>query len=243
MNPRRLVTCLLCALVLLQGTDTMAQQASDRGQDLYERAVTAFRAGEFDRAAELFGELYTLNPDPLVLYNRAYALGRAHRYPAAVEAAALVDLSDLDEQRMTKNRGRLTGYRMRITAETVAVEQSARETVTAPKDPPAPARPWLLPAIGSSVVAAGAWAATALVDVSIGQHVQALEAARQSGDEEAIRSELQAIEARQRLGRPLFVLGTVGTAAAATFFVLHMASRQEVGVSFGPGGLTIAGFW
>ena len=194
--------CAIVIVLLLIPSATAAQMGDDRGQALYDRAVTAFQQGDFERAAELFGELYTLNPNPLVLYNRAYALGRAHNYAAAVESAALADLSDLDASRLVKNRARLVAYRTRLSAGEIGKDiAEAPDTFVASEVPPTRSpSPFLFGAVATSAVGAGAWIGTAVLDAAIGRKGDELAALERESVE--WQAKLDEIEARQRIARP-----------------------------------------
>jgi tetratricopeptide (TPR) repeat protein len=59
------------------------EESSARAVELYEESARAYKAGEFDEAARLVFEAYTLSPRPVLLYN----LARAHEKGGHVEEA------------------------------------------------------------------------------------------------------------------------------------------------------------
>jgi tetratricopeptide (TPR) repeat protein len=57
----------------LCATHAWANADSDRAKDLFERGSSAFHAGNFPRALELFREAYAIDPHPILMYNIARA--------------------------------------------------------------------------------------------------------------------------------------------------------------------------
>lgn len=64
--------------------DELVLEAHARARDLFERGVTAFDEGDYDRALELFRRSYAIRPAPLVLYNIAVTERHLGRHAEAI---------------------------------------------------------------------------------------------------------------------------------------------------------------
>jgi tetratricopeptide (TPR) repeat protein len=106
-----------------------------RAADLFKRSADAYRQGDFKQAIELLDEAYALDPQPVLLYNRA----RAHEGLGHLDEAIAGYEKFLADEPNAPDRGaieqRLTTLRHQRD------ERDAREKERAEKKEPAPPAP------------------------------------------------------------------------------------------------------
>lgn len=81
MTRNALSSLVLSLSIFLTSTSLAQTSDTDRAKDLFEQGSSAFHAGEFPRALELFREAYAIDPHPILMYNIARSeesLGNAH---------------------------------------------------------------------------------------------------------------------------------------------------------------------
>jgi tetratricopeptide (TPR) repeat protein len=125
-------TVLRCAPILLAvllGAPAAAAQEGDAVEQarlLFEEGLAAARAQEFDRALELFGRSYALNPNPTVTYNMGLCYQKTGDAPAAVQAFTdyLEESGDgLAEDRRTRTQERIDELAPQVGAIRVSVSE------------------------------------------------------------------------------------------------------------------------
>jgi tetratricopeptide (TPR) repeat protein len=154
-------------LALLVGVWTTSSYADDRNKalELFEASDKAYKAGEFERAAELLREAYTLYPEPLLLYN----LGRAQEGLGDTHGALASYEKYLQEATDIKDRGAIERRIETLKAQIAKQEEDARRRAeeeerrrNAPPPPPIDDRtpvekygPWITLGAGGLVTGTG----------------------------------------------------------------------------------------
>ena len=135
---------------------------------LFEQSVDHYRAGRFERAAELLREAYALEPEPVLLYNLARALEGAGEDDAAADAYRRYLASEETPADAAAARARLEVLDTRI-GERRALEERAREAEASARarqvaqtqpEPAPPARqidpaPWIVAGAGALALGVG----------------------------------------------------------------------------------------
>jgi tetratricopeptide (TPR) repeat protein len=125
-------TVLRCAPILLAGllgapaAWAQEEDAVEQARLLFEEGLAAARAQEFDRALELFGRSYGLNPNPTVTYNMGLCHQKMGDAPAAVQAFTdyLEESGDaLAADRRTRTQERIDELAPQVGALRVAVSE------------------------------------------------------------------------------------------------------------------------
>ena len=81
--------CVVASLSVGPAHAAEVRPSSDLAYERFEVGEKAFAAGNYDKAAEAFGEAYALQAQPAYLFNQALALARAERHVAAMAALDL----------------------------------------------------------------------------------------------------------------------------------------------------------
>lgn len=216
----------MVAVGLLIGGPTRGDaQDGEAGQALQrhiQQAVSAVRAENFESAAEHYLAAHAISPRPLLLYNAAYALGRAGRLKRALDVSARASEEGLEENKaVARNRARRTGWSTALQARERAEEAKQTAEVrppsgtrTAGRQSGPPTLEWL--GAGTMVAGGGMLVGAALLDAQIGREAERLRAARREDDPEAWDRALTNIESLQDGGRILIVGGSALIAGGAT---------------------------
>jgi tetratricopeptide (TPR) repeat protein len=130
----------------------------DRALALFAQSGTEYDAGRFDRAIELLREAYSLEPDPILLYNMARAYEGAGRTDEAIDAYEryLAGAGEVRDRGAIETR--LTTLRAQQARERELQHRSVRPVEHRPPPPPAPSidpAPWIVLAVGVAGVGAG----------------------------------------------------------------------------------------
>jgi hypothetical protein len=129
---KTLVLSLLVLLVAMPVTAFAAPPSGKRAQDLKSaeelngQAKQAFRDGQFDRAADLFMQVYDLALTPTAVFNAARAREQAHKLP---EARALLELY----LKIDKTPGGIADGQARLAAVDQAIAAQAQAEADARK--------------------------------------------------------------------------------------------------------------
>lgn len=137
-----------------------------RAADLFEKSAEAYRRGDFKQAIELLDEAYAIDPQPVLVYNRARAaegLGNMDDAIAGYEKFLAEDPNAVDRGAIEQRLATLRRQRdERAALEKARLEKHESQPAEAPPQTtvivrPQPARPSLLPLImaGAGVVGLG----------------------------------------------------------------------------------------
>jgi tetratricopeptide (TPR) repeat protein len=147
--------------------ETPTPSASDkaRAADLFKKSVEAYRQGALQQAVELLDQAYAIDPQPVLVYNRARAeeaLGNVDEAIAGYEKYLQQEPNAVDrgaiEQRLTTLR------RQRDEKAALVNERDARAAAPPPAEPPRPTperaeppppKPTVLPIVVAGVGLAG----------------------------------------------------------------------------------------
>lgn len=151
------------------GVWTTSAYADDRDEalELFEASDRAYKAGEFEHAAELLREAYSLYPEPLLLYN----LGRAQEGLGDTSGALASYEKYLQEAKDIKDRGAIERRIETLKAQIAKQEEDARRRAeeeerrrNAPPPPPVDDRtpaekygPWITLGAGGLVTMTGVY--------------------------------------------------------------------------------------
>src|SRR5262249_34023367 len=130
----------LRALVIVVGVLAAARAGADpaadkaRALELFKTSDAAYKAGEFEKAAELLEQAYALYPEPILLYNRARALDGMGATQKAIDAyekylASAPDVTDRGaiERRIATMREKLAADAEKDRRQKLAAERFAWE--------------------------------------------------------------------------------------------------------------------
>lgn len=196
---------------------------------VFEEAVAAYEAADYDRAATLFAAAYELHGEPVLLFNQARALERAGDAEDAIEAyeryVALGDeVPDHEEART-----RLANLRADRQAQTEPEAplapwwQRADPDVEEPEDDPD--RPsYVGPA--ATVAAGAALALAGTLSGAAARRDHDLASDPRTTHEDAVPLAAQASR-RQRAANALLVLGGVAAAGGVGWVVLVSKERKR----------------
>jgi len=134
-----------CALALFLAPATASAQAAPpdkaRAVELFKKSEDAYRAGDFDKAIKLLDEAYALDPQPVLVYNRARAAEGIGDFDGAIAGYEKF----LAEEPNTRDRGAIeqrlaTLKRQRDERAALVKERDARRDAPPPPPPPPPPR-------------------------------------------------------------------------------------------------------
>lgn len=141
--------------------------AREAALELYEQGKTAYRAGDFARAADLLERAYALFPAPVLLYNLARARESKGDDPGAVEAYRRYLAGDDDaedrpaiERRVATLEQRMAAAERAVREREAAIERARRAELAAGSarrsqvSAPSP-YPWLMLGTGLATLLAG----------------------------------------------------------------------------------------
>ena len=144
-------------------TDDVAEPPpsnEDRAAAMFEQSVGHYRAGRFEKAADLLTEAYALHPTPVLLYNlgRAYeGLGQFERAISAYERYLAGEPSAKDEgaieRRIVSLRAELHEREALAERERQATERA--DTLATESGPEPILWPWIIASVGVAGVASG----------------------------------------------------------------------------------------
>ncbi len=226
-----------------------------RAAELFKKSADAYLHGDFAQAVALLDEAYTLDPQPVLVYNKARAhegLGHVDEAIASYEKYLADEPTSPDrgaiEQRLVTlrhqrdERAALAKDRAAVENERAAVEKE-RATVTEPP-PEAPRRRSVLPYV---VMGAGGLGL-------IGGAAFGLMAKSREDDATSERVQRTSIELRDTgetfatVSNISFIAGGALVAAGAVWWVLDMKSTKRRGttampvqVGLGPSFITVGG--
>lgn len=228
---RQLFCILLVALAVCASSTAMGQQPATTpasAEDHSRRGIAAFKAGNYKLAARHFLDAHALASDPVLLYNAAYALGRAGELEQACDVARRAAQAGLaGTKTRTRNDARLTAWAVAIAAakrthapSSGPLQAQATSHSLERSDAPETASgsdtlTWL--GAGGVAVGAGLLGAAWVVDWRVDSKSGELVEARQQRDREAYDKTLADIETQQGIGRLLVYSGaalTLGGVAA-----------------------------
>lgn len=143
------------------GPDT---STDPRAVELFEKAVAAYRAGDFARSVELLQQAYALRPAPVLLYN----LARAYEGLGRIEDAARAYRDYLAQEPKPDDRGAIekriatleaqSAERARLRREKEQGEAAARAAASQERRAPETApnvAPWIVAGVGGAIVLGG----------------------------------------------------------------------------------------
>jgi len=220
-------TVLLLLVGVLFGAPAVGTAQENGGdeealQHHIRRAVDAVKAERFERAADHYLDAHAISPQPILLYNAAYALGRAGRLKRALDVSERASEGGLDNPKASaRNRARRTGWSTAMATRRRAEAASRTAGATGPRPDAAPRQPAAPPAAewlgaGTMVAGGGILVGAALLDAQIGREAGRLHEASERDDAEAYRRARENIDSLQRGGRILIVGGSTLIAGGAT---------------------------
>ncbi len=266
-----MVTCLACTIVDVPEAHAQrrgpkankpapaapapapASTNKSRAAELFKSSAEAYMRGDFSHAIELLDEAYALDPQPVLLYNKA----RAHEGLGHLDEAIELYERYLTEEPSSADRGaieqRLVTLRKQrdekaaLAKERTQVEKEREAVEKERANPPPPVEPPPPPPHHRSVlpyVVMGVGGAGLVTGTIFGLLANSKKAA--ATDE---RVQLQAIDLRDT-GRTFatvsnvsFIAGGVLVAAGAVWWVIdgRSTNRSSVQVGVGPGSLSLGG--
>jgi tetratricopeptide (TPR) repeat protein len=238
---------LIFALVF--GVCARSAHADDREKalKLFEDSDKAYKAGEFERAADLLREAYTLYPEPLLLYN----LGRAQE--GLGDSAGAIESYEryLVDAKQIKDRGaierRIATLKAQL-AKAAEDERRRREAEERRRNPPPIVEPspletygpWITMATGGAVLATG---------VYFGIHAQATHDDALATPIQRDAAKLQeSAERSATIANVLFVAGGVALAGGIGWKVWQWQSDKapsatSAQLTVAPGSVSFAWVW
>ena len=218
------------------GSIAQEQQNPDALRRHIEQAVSAVKSRQFTDAAHHYLAAHAISPRPILLYNAAYALGRAGRLKRALDVSDRARESGLEgAESTTRNTARRHGWSMALTARERA-DRMTEIPSTAPAEPrsrsEAPPLEWI--GAGTMVAGLGLFAGAGLLDAQIGREADRLAEASREGDRAAYDRSLRNVENLQRGGRILLVGGGLLVAGGATMTLWGLLDEGEQRAQFAP---------
>ncbi len=226
---------------------TAHAQPDRRGQalQLFEQSDTAYKAGDFEHAADLLRKAYAAYPEPILLYNLGRALEGLGDAKDAIDAYE----SYLHVAKHIEDRGAIE---RRI--ETLKVQLAKQAEADRPPPPPplpaaAPPPPppvevldvgattgWVVIGTGGAALATGAvfaWRASANHDDAVNEPVQAKAADLQ-----------QAAHHDATIANVMFAVGGAIVIGGGIYELLHQRSQHEgAQVSITPRSVSVGWAW
>lgn len=207
----------------------------------YERGMKAFEAGDYEKAVSELRTVYTLRPDPIVLYNISLAEWRSGDLEAARIAAERAKREGLPDRAIPKTDGRIAGYR--VIAQSKQRASDAAEVASSPApDPAAPPGPDPKPApepqglsargwtgIASGAAGLGLLAGAFAIERSLASQLQPYRRSAREGDLEEYRdfqkNRLGELRRLQTTGRIFFAAGLAAASTGATLLIWDLSSN------------------
>ncbi len=224
-----------------------------RAAELFKSSAEAYMRGDFSHAIELLDEAYALDPQPVLIYNKA----RAHEGLGHVDEAIELYERYLTEEPSSADRGaieqRLVTLKKQrdekaaLAKERTQVEKEREAVEKERANPPPPAEPPPPPPHHRSVlpyVVMGVGGAGLITGTIFGLMANSKKAAATDA-----RTQLDAIDLRDT-GRTFatvsnisFVVGGVLVAGGVVWWVLdgRASNKSSVQVGIGPGSLLLGG--
>lgn len=235
-----LATLAICAAASAPATGWSESPSSDSDEaatEHYERGMKAFEAGNYEKAASELRKVYTLRPDPIVLYNIALAEWRSGDLEAARIAAERAKREGLPDRAVPKTDGRIAGFGVIAQSKQSASEISrapAAENAVSPSPEPGrvgdprglTARGWT--GIASAAAGVGLLGGAFAIERSLASQLEPYRRAAREGDLEEYRdfqdNRLGDLRRLQTVGRIFFGVGLVATSTGATLLVWDLSS-------------------
>ncbi len=227
---------------------TGQKSAEDRAAELYDKSADAYRRGDFKTAVDLLKEAYSLDPQPVLLYN----LARAYEGLGDLDAAIDGYERFLAQNPKTEDRGaieqRLVTLR-RLRDERAAAKQreqsQKQQQQQQPTTPPPPPKPHhtIYPYVVGGVGAAGLVAGSVFGLMAISDRN---DARTEPVQQRAIDLDSKA-QTLATLSTVSFIVGGALVAAGVAWWVIEARSTTtgstpvRVGVGVGPGYLGVGG--
>lgn len=244
-----LVVLAFASLPLEGNAQDASKEKTQKQRRLIRDAVRAVKSEEFETAARHYEQAYELSPNPMLLYNAAYAYGRAGRLKSALDASRRVEESGLEEPNYaTRNASRLQGWSVALGARRRAAAIDENPRGNAAGGPPSggpfagdnePAFDWI--GGGAAAAGAGLLVGALIVDRQIAEEKNRLEQAIDQRDRSAYEESLETIKSHQKRGQILFVAGAALVAGGATLLAYDLTRNSpeegSVEVGAGPDGI------
>lgn len=242
--PPRLAAILFALAVAASAPAALALEEGpvERAHALFEEGATAYRAGEFARAVELYEEAHRLSKEPVLLFN----LARAHEGQGDILKAIdayeryLRDGKDIPDRKAIE--GRVETLRAQVAANDALrkrAEEERRKREQAERDKessPSPV-PWVIAGLGAAGVTVGA---------VVGALARAKEdEVAESPSQLAAAEPLEEGERFALAANVSFAVGGALLAAGVVWGVVDVtvlsAPEPAVSVRFGPTGIAVIG--
>jgi tetratricopeptide (TPR) repeat protein len=217
-----------------------AATTTARAADLFKASVEAYRGGDFERTVALLNEAYTLDPQPVILYNlgRAYeglgngeaAIDAYDRYlkadPKATDRASIEQrVATLQRQRDEKKNLESQRDQERLRAQVAAEEQRRAEARAKQRTQEAPRSRSVAPYIVAGLGAAGLVAGAAFGLVANSKHDNA---ASERVQQTAIDQQDSA-KSLATISTISFIAGGVLLAGGVTWWLLDTPPKKTQG--------------
>lgn len=246
---------VLIVFAVLIGTWSSPARAQDRDKALalFEDSDRAYKAGEFEKAAELLREAYELYPEPLLLYNLGRAqeglgdtAGAVESYERYLAEAQEIKDRGAIERRVETLKAQLAKQREDARRRAAEEERRRREEEERRRNPPRPIDdrtplekygPWITMGSGGAIVLTGAYfgiRASNLHDDAVATPIQ--------------RDAAQLQDSAQHSATVANVLFVVGGATIASGLVWKLwqwrsGDTSSAQVKVGPGSVAFEWVW
>lgn len=255
MSGTRILIAMVAFAIVNLPLEGNAQDASKEKSETQRRlvrdAVRAVKSKEFETAARRYEEAYELSPNPMLLYNAAYAYGRAGRLKLALDASRRVEETGLEEPNYaTRNASRFQGWSVALRARRRAAAIDENPHGSAAGRPGSggtfagdnePAFDWI--GGGAGAAGAGLLIGALIVDRQIAEEKNRLDEAIEQRDRSAYDESLETIKSHQKRGQILFVAGAALVAGGATLLAYDLTRNSpgegSVAVGAGPDGMGV----
>jgi tetratricopeptide (TPR) repeat protein len=257
---RGLAGAAVVALVTCSSVDALAlgppphppRETSDkaRAQELFKKSADAYLHGDFAQAIALLDEAYALDPQPVLVYNKA----RAHEGLGHVDEAITLYEQYLAQEPTSPDRGaieqrlatlkrqrdeRLAAEKERAAAEK---ERAAAEKERADHPPPPPPKRSVYPYVVAGVGAAGLATGTIFGLMTLSKESSAKSEPVQSTSID-LRDKARSFATVSNVS---FVIGGVLVAAGVVWWVFDGQRIKRTGgapvrIGLGPGSIAVGG--
>lgn len=232
---------VLIVFAMMVGVCVAPAHADDRDKalELFEASDRAYKAGEFERAADLLREAYSLYPEPLLLYNLGRAqeglgdtAGAVESYERYLQDAEQIRDRGAIERRIATLKAQLDKQAADARRRAEEEERRRREEEERKRNPPPPIDdrtplekygPWITIGSGGAVVATGLFfgiRAQATHDDAIATPIQRDAAELQSSAERSAT-----------IANVLFVVGGAAIAGGIAWKVWQWQSSPQRGAT------------
>ncbi len=217
-----------------------ASTTPSRGAELFKKSVEAYRRGDFKEAIELLNEAYSIDPQPVLLYN----LARAYDGAGDLDNAIATYERYLREEPNAPDKGAIEG-KLTTLKKQRDEREAAKQKKEEPKPPPPPERPppppprerSVLPYVvaGAGVVGIGAGAVLGIMATGKNDDASAEPVQQKSMD---LKDSADGLATGSTV---MFIVGGLLVAAGATWWVLDSpgsgatGSTRNVRIGLGPG--------